>query len=287
MFKYFLYKLGQFLVNRLSSNIVYHLAIFFSDMQYFFSPRDRAAVRNNLKTILNKNEDLAIPTKEVFRNFGRYLVEFFHMERLVDRSFIDRNVKIDNIDVLEKVKAEGKGGILVTGHLGNWELGSVVISLLGFHPVVIALPHKERPVNDLFNHQREVKGIRVIPTKKAVRQCLISLKNNEFVALAVDRDFSQNGEVLKFLGRRAIIPKGAAMFSVKTGAPIIPIFLIRTGFQKYNLSIEEPIYPKQIVDGQVKRQALISIMKKYVRILEEKIRLYPTQWLMFREFWVK
>src|SRR5437762_8476990 len=109
MFKYYIYKFGQFCVTRLPLQWSYRIASFMSDIQYYCSFRDRTAVKNNLKVVLPPGEDLVWHTREVFRNFGRYLVEFFRMARVIDKDFIARNVKVQNLDALKRALAKGKG----------------------------------------------------------------------------------------------------------------------------------------------------------------------------------
>ena len=286
MFKYFIYKFGQFWVNVLPLKLSYRIAMLLSDLQYYFSFRDRRAVRNNLRIIAPAGSDLQKLSKEVFRNFGKYLVDFFSMALKLDDQFIEQNVKISNPEALEQVLQNGKGGIVITGHIGNWELGAMVISHLGYPLVAIALPHKERPVNDLFNQQRERQGITIIPTSIAIRRCMESLKDNKFIAVVVDRDFASHGVEIDFLGRKAMLPKGAVIFSYKTGAPIIPTFMVRETNDSFSLLILDPIYPQKVIDSELDQETLISTMKKYLTLIEEMIRKYPTQWMMFREFWV-
>jgi len=284
MFKYFLYKFGQFLVNHLPLKVCYRISVFFSDLQYYFSPRDKRSVKNNLRIILPHAKNIDILAREVFENFGKYLADFFRMvKESREEDFFTKNTKTIHPEYLTEAMSLKKGGIILTAHLGNWEVGGMVLSKLGYPFVAIALPHKERPVNDLFNSQREAMGIMVVPTSVAIRRCIEALKKNGLVALLADRDFSQNGEVMDFLGRKAFIPRGPAVFSLKTGAPIIPAFFIREKDDTYRLIFEKPIYPSGRHDSV---KDILAIMKKYVVVIEQKIRAYPTQWLMFREFWI-
>lgn len=286
MFKFFLYKIGQFFVNNFSLDLSYKLAVLLSDLQFLFSPRDRRAVCNNLRQITGRDDGINQLAREVFRNFGKYLVEFFRTEKMVNAAYVSEKIKIDNVNHIDDVLKNGKGGIVLTAHLGNWELGGVTLSLLGYPIVAIALPHKERPVNDLFNHQRQIKGVTVIPTNVAIRRCIDTLRNNGLVALLADRDFSEHGEIMDFLGRKVMIPKGAAAFSLKMNAPIIPSFLIRQSDNSFVLSIEEPIYPPEAANfpKATEKELLEKVMKEYLVIIERYIKQYPTQWLMFREF---
>jgi len=274
-----MYNIAQFFVNHFSMRFSYRFAIFLSDLHYIFSFRDRRAVKNNLKTILKSEENITVQTREVFRNFGRYLNEFFRIEKNVNKNFVEKNVKLKDIKYVDQTLEKGKGCILVTAHLGNWELGSVVLSLLGYPVYIIALPHKERPVNDLFNHQREVKGVTVVPPNYSVRRCIEALINNKVICIAGDRDFSANGEVLNFLGRKTLIPKGAALFSERTGAPIVPAFLIREEEGTFTLMFEEPIYPEEVIKQKgSEKENVLAIMKRYTIAIEDKIY----QWLIHR-----
>ena len=288
MFKYYLYRFAQFLVNRLPLEASYALAIFLSDLHYFFSFRDRRQVRDNLKKILPPTEDLRRATREVFRNFGKYLTEFLRMGKMVEKDFLARKIKIQNAGRIQALLKEGKGIIIVTAHIGNWELGAVLLTVLGFPLMAVALPHKERPVNELFNNQRKLPGMEVIPTSGAIKKCLEGLRDNKMIAIVGDRDFSFKGvgEVMDFLGHKALIPKGAGIFALKTGAPIVPTFLIREEDDTFTLHIEEPIFPPSPEADVSEHEAILGIMREYVAVIEKQIRRYPTQCMMFRDFCV-
>jgi lauroyl/myristoyl acyltransferase len=209
------------------------------------------------------------------------------MKEMVDEQFIKNNVRIEGIEHLDKVLAQGNGGVIVTAHIGNWELGAVLLSVLGYPLMAIALPHKERPVNDLFNDQRETKGVTVVSSNGALRRCIKQLRDNKLVALVADRDFGEHGIEMDFLGRRMLVPKGPVIFSMKTGAPIIPMFLIRSGKGKFSFSCSEPIYPPDRSLSVNDEESMKKIMDCYMSVIEEKVRAYPSQWLLFREFSVK
>lgn len=286
MCKFLLYKFGQFIVNRLPIRWSYCIAGWISDIQYLVSFRDRRNVRNNVLAIARPGDDVTFLTKEVFRNFGRYLVEFFKLANAIDREFIRRNVTIHNLHYLQEALACGKGVVLVSGHIGNWELGGLIFGTLGYPTVAVALPHKERPVNELFNQQRAARGVEVIPSHLAVRRCLEALQENKIVAVIADRDFGNNGIIMDFLGRKAMIPKGAALFGCKTGAAIVPVFLLRDGKERFTLIIERPVYPQKTAEHPIPESTLIAVIKQYLGVIEQQIRQRPDQWLMFRSFWV-
>lgn len=284
MVNYYLYRLGQFIALKLPLKFTYATAIFISDLHHFFSHKDRGKVTANLKAIFPEktNKQIAIIRADLFRNFAKYLVDFFRFEKL-DKDYLEKHIKIENIHHLDAALSKGKGVILVTAHLGNWELGGVVIALLGYPLWVVALTHKEQNVNNFFDLQRQTKGIRVIPFGKAAKACLNVLAKNEIIALVSDRDFSEAGIRLNFFQRPAIFPKGAASFALKTGAAIIPGFLIRNKDDSFVLKIEKPLGVTACGNKDTDTRNLI---KRYNSIFEDYIRTYPEQWFMFNKFWI-
>ncbi|MDP8213195.1 MAG: lipid A biosynthesis acyltransferase, partial [Candidatus Zapsychrus exili] len=80
---------------------------------------------------------------------------------------------------------------------------------------------------------------------------------------------------------------GPAVLACKTGSPIIPAFLIRQKDNTFKLFISDPIYSPQTSNELVEQDMIVSVIREYIRVIEKKIREYPTQWLMFREFPVK
>jgi len=218
----------------------------------------------------------------MFRNFAKYLVDFFRFEK-IDIEYIKNNIHIENRHYFEEALSKGKGVIVVSAHLGNWELGGIVIALLGYPFWAVALPHKDRRVNNFFNFQRERKGMRVIPLGKAVRACLNLLKNNKMVALAGDRDFTQKGIILDFFGKPTFLPEGPAAFALKTGAIIVPTFMLRNKDDTFTLTIHKPIEATPTED---KDNDLRELIMRYKIIFEDYIRRLPDQWYMFRRFWV-
>ena len=93
---------------------------------------------------------------------------------------------------------------------------------------------------------------------------------------------------MDFLGKRTLLPKGPALFAIKSGAPLVPTFFIRNDDDTFTLTLSEPVYPEFVNgEGQISEEVLKSMMKRYVGVIENIIRRYPGQWLMFRPYWIK
>ena len=285
MGNYYLYRIGQFLAKVLPLRVSNALVMVLCDLHFCFSKADRQAVENNLK-IVNKTDHVpSSQVRAVFRNFGKYLLEFFTMTKHLQPAFVESNVRIKNIKYLNEVLQKGKGAILVSAHVGNWEMGGAVLPMLGFPLSVVALAHRDPRVNALFNRQREAFGAMVIQTDVAIRRVMEHLQRNRLVAILADRDFGNRGITMDFWGRKTMIPKGAAFFSLKAGAPIIPIFFIRTDDGHFEINVYPPIEPPHFSEGNGTKHSTTDLIQKYLTIIEDEIGKNPSQWLLFREFW--
>ncbi|MDD5561321.1 MAG: lysophospholipid acyltransferase family protein [Candidatus Omnitrophica bacterium] len=285
MLSYYFYRFGQFIALVLPLRLVYLIAVLLADLHYLFAFRDRRLVKANLKIIFPEKENrlLRKTSRMVFRNFAKYLVDFFRFEKL-NRSYIDKNIKLKNLHYFDQALASGKGVIVLTAHLGNWELGGVVLAQLGYPFWAVALSHKNTKVNGFFVAQRARKGVNVIAMGKAIRSCISEIRNNHMVALVGDRDFTEKGIVIDFFNKPTHFPEGPAALSLMTGAAIVPGFMLRNPDDSFTLSIEKPVEFKPTGD---KGKDLVNLVKAYKEIFEDYIRSYPDQWYVFRRFWAK
>lgn len=283
MFNYILYRIGQYIALTLPLKLAYGVAVFCSDIHYIFAYKDKRTVANNLKAIFPQktNKEIKRIRIRMFRNFAKYLIDFFRFSK-IDEAYIKKTVRIENANFIDEAVALRKGVILLTAHIGNWELGGVVISTSGYPFWVVALEHKDKEVNDFFNRQRASKGIKVIPLSRAVRQCLQVLQNGDFLGLVGDRDFNEHGVTIDFFGKPTMFPEGPAAFSLKTGAAIVPGFMIRNPDNTFTLRMEKPILT---TPSRNKHEDIKDVVSGYKLIIEDYIRRYPDQWYMFRKFW--
>jgi lauroyl/myristoyl acyltransferase len=281
MFNYHLYKTGQFIARVVPLKAAYKIAEFFSDVHFVFADKDRAEVIANLKAMFpekSKKELLKIRI-QIFRNFAKYLVDFFRFEE-INKEYIRRRIKIDNIQNLDAALKKGNGVILLSAHIGNWELGGVVLALLGYPLWAVALPHKSKKVNDFFNAQRESKGMRIITFGKAARTCIKTLQENKIVALVGDKDYTKEaGIIVDFFGKPSYLPKGPAAFALKNNSPIVPVFVLRNPDDTFTLKIEKPV--------DCASQTMEGITSQCTKTIEQIVKKHPEQWYMFKKFWIQ
>ncbi len=281
---YYLYIIGIILIRVLPLRALYALAGLVARLYCACSRQDKEAIRDNLGVILGGDATSAkidSHVQSIFRNFAKYLVDFFKVRKLRKKE-IDRFVKIEGIENIDRCLAEGTGAVLLSIHIGNWEMGGAVIGALGYPVSALVLEHGDKRINDLFVKQRVSNGLKVIPVGIQVKQCFRVLKNNELLAIVGDKDYTSNGEYIDFFGKKAFIPRGPAVLSLRTGAPIVICALTRERDNTFKFKFEKPM---RYTPSGDREKDVKAFMEMYINVFESYIKKYPDQWYAFRRVW--
>ena len=269
------FQTAQWLANVLPKPMVFGLADCLADLQWRRSGRARRSVQANLSLVLGADIDEYAPSvRNVFRNFARYLVEFLTMHRVHNPQ-----VSWEGTEHLQETLRRHRRAIALTAHIGNWELAAVLVRRTGVQVRAIALPHAQPNINRLFNLQRARCRLDVIPTGPAVvRRGLHGLQQEGLLGILGDWALAGEGIRVSLCGRAVRFPRGPALLSLRSQAPMLPIFLIREGVWKFRLCIEPPMYPQR---SSRKADAMHALIQAYASTLERYIQRYPEQWLLF------
>jgi len=275
MDQYALYQLGEGLNRALPPGACRWLAERIGEWQWRCSAPDRAAVQANLSLIHGRPiGPWSGEVREVFRNFGRYLLEFTNADRVAPA-----DVTINASPPVDELLRSGRGALLLSAHVGNWELGAVALAKRGHRVAAVALPHADLRVNRWFDRRRSGAGVEVIPLgSRATRRCLELLRAGYLIGIVGDREFGLNGLDVTFFGRQAMVPRGPALLSLRSGAPAVPTFMIRESFGRFTLQMEPPLWPPE----RASAEAVDRLTRQYTAVIERAIRRFPEQWLMFR-----
>ncbi len=174
------YHLGYWSTRVLPEGITWRLAELVADVQWRRAVEDRAAVCSNLSLALHRQVDESSwLVRDVFRNFGRYLVEW------TGHRGAHRHVTIEGVEHIIAARSAGRGIILLSAHLGNWELlGQIITKELALPLSAVVLPHDNPYLNGLFVRTRQRHGIRVIPLgSAAIHACLHTLRHGGTLGL--------------------------------------------------------------------------------------------------------
>lgn len=273
---YGIYRLAQWLSTSLPYPVARVLAQCLADVQYGCSGVIRRNVSENLALLLRQAVPEDSPwVNEVFRNFNRYVLEFFSVHHIATLDVI-----LEHEEYLHEARRQGKGAIILSAHLGNWEVGAVFIRRMGFPMSAVALPHAQPRLDRLFNEQRRRCGIDVIPLgAQATRQSLQCLREGQWLGVLGDWVVAGSGVSVSFCGREQLFPVGPALLSLRAQVPIVPVFLIREGDWKFRFLVDEPIRPPE---NSGKERVVYDLVSRYVASMERCLLQAPTQWLLFQ-----
>ena len=280
---YWFYRGVAFFVRLLPLPVAYWLGLRICDLFYFLNRRGRRAVRENLRVVyehqglLPSRRLLDGCARKTFQYFGKYLADFIRYRKLTPAGVRD-HVSIQGLDQLEEIRRSPRGAILLTAHVGNWELGGAFIASMGIPLHAVVRPVPSPALERIFQFFREQRGLKVIPLAHAGVGVVKALKRGETVALVGDRDFTGNGRPWKFFGRNVSLPRGAAWFAHRTGAPLYLGFVTRAPDDTFILRLHPPIDPAQVPTEE-------EIQARIVRTMEDTIARDPCQWFIFDPFW--
>jgi KDO2-lipid IV(A) lauroyltransferase len=182
---------------------------------------------------------------------------------------------------------EGRGAILLTAHVGNFELGGLFLAQLGLKVAAVYVPDPSPVIEKHREDARRMLGVRGLPIDTSpfaflpVRK---ALEENTFVAIQGDRDVSGTGRRMPFFGKSASFPVGPFRLAQVSGAPIFPVFVLQEDDGRYRTIVEEAIRVPNArgVEGET---AVVAALAFFVASMERTIRAYPSQWYLFTRFW--
>jgi KDO2-lipid IV(A) lauroyltransferase len=246
-----------------------------------------------LRRVGRRNLALAFPEKSVeererllrllSRNLGWLLAEFCQMPRYTPES-TEAFLGYDGLEHYLAARAAGRGVLILTAHLGAWELSSFYHSLMG-HPMSIVIRRLDNPLIDgLVNRVRCLHGNRVLHKDDFARGLLSSMRRGETVGILMDTNMTPpQGVFVDFFGLAACTGSGLARVAMKTGAAVLPGFLLwDEASRRYVLRFGAQI--PLAATGDVEADVLANTAA-FTKEIEGYVRQYPDQWLWVHRRW--
>ena len=272
-----------FFVSRLPRPITLAIGGWLGTLVFWLCSKQRGLACEHIGRSLMLSDEGRVRTiaKQCFQHLGKTVVEFMQFPRL-DRKQIQQYVTIEGAEHVEQALIQGKGAIILTGHFGNWELlaASISATVAPLTPIVREL--RSPRLNALVSRYREKAGYATIDRDTGIRYALRCLKRNELLGIVADVDTAVSGVFVDFFGRRAYTPYSPVAIALKTGAAILPTFIIRQPDGSHRAIIEPPLALKRT---NVKEKDLVINTQKFTKIIESYIRQYPAQWIWMHQRW--
>ena len=223
---------------------------------------------------------ISLQALAVYKNYTYYLIDLLYLSHGQDR-VENYAITINGGDNLWKALEKGKGVVLLTSHLGNWEIGGRAIRGVGkkihlvYSPDSIDIFERQR---NLMRGEESVQNVILKPGGLSSLTLYRLLEEGELVALQGDRLLFDRGIPIPFFGSLARFPQGPVRLAQLSGSPVVPIFIPMKGYKAYEIIIEAPLEmdPDRRIEDNLSR---------VISVFERHIGRYRTQWYTFRPFW--
>ena len=247
------------------------------------------------RRIIEKNLDLALQLKpgtpeaqqlqsEIVQHLGFNLSEFFLLQNPACRRLLKKNLHITGLEHLLKAQSDGSGAIIVSAHLGNWELAGFLSTLMQKPIATVAKPIKGKPrLYRAIEKSRKEVGFTPVNKSGSAGTLVRNLKMGDIIALLVDQRVRRRLRIWSpFFGHQVPTIPSPAILARLSGSPIIPAFTTRTRPLHHQIVIEEPIFVPRTGNS---REVVADYTQRINLLIEKQIRNSPAQWFWPHDRW--
>jgi len=251
---------------------------------FYADNRHRRLALENLNKAFGKelsSAELRQIARNSFKHFGLVIADNLKWTHLGE-SRREKLLAIEGEEYIHRALEEGKGVLLFSAHLGNWEVASSAISKIG-RLSVVARPLDNRLLEKELARFRDSLGVRVISKHQAARPILQSLRRNEIVAILIDQNVLRSQAVfVDFFGLPAATTPSLASFYLRARSPLLPVFCYSTPSSSYLIKVGKPLEIELTGDS---KQDVLKITQCSTKIIEAEIRDHPSSWFWFHNRW--
>ena len=272
-------------LGRLPFGLVSGLGKVFGSLVFTLACGERRKTLESLRTAFSKNlserqvEGLA---RAVWIRLGQNLFEFVRWIPMTRGQILAQVVREKGWEHLDKALSRGKGAFVVTGHLGNWELLGALLS--AHHPTAgVAQKLYDSRFDGLITWMRSDKlKILILKRGLALRGILQALQENKIICALVDQDSGNDGVFVPFFGKQAWTQSGVARIARKTGAALVPAFVVRGADGRFELQMSREIEVPHSKDFE---SDVLETVRRYTETIESCVKAYPDQWMWMHRRW--
>ena len=265
----------------LPQSLLGFLGRFLGRLGFLLAAKERAKTLRTLRLAYGggpSDLELRRIAVEAWQNLGRNAFEMVGWSRWSHEKIASQVVRVEGWENAEKALKRGKGVLAVTAHLGHWELLAAYVG--SRTPIaVVYKPIYDPRLDRLILAFRSKWGGPVIPRGGALKGILKAMGENRVIGVLMDQDTGDDGVFVPFFGREAWTQSGVARIAKKSGAALVPFFLVRGKDRKFELHVEPEI---PVGEGE---DAVRAAVAAYTAVIEKYIRAYPEQWVWMHERW--
>lgn len=252
---------------------------------YYLDMPHRRIVNRNLKFAYSEwaDEEICKISKRIFQNLGITILEILQMAFFSKEDFL-RNIRIKGEEHLLDAVKGGKGVIIISAHLGNWEAASLFAPCyFGYSVTSVARKIESGIINRWLFKLRTRFGNSIIDKEGALPEMTQTLRDGKILALMIDQGTKKSeGVELEFYGKKVTVTPAAAMLALRCKSPVLPVFCVREEDQKLTIIVEPPV---DLVRTKDLRDDLSANTQTMTDAIENAVRRYPDQWLWLHKRW--
>jgi len=266
--------------------LLYSFANSLGYLGFRFARKHREIAIESLTKAFGKeksNREVEIIARECFNAMAGTAVEFFMFMRYPER--IRNFVEIQGLEHLNAALAKGKGVVAISAHFGSFPLLLSRLALQGYKVHTILRHMRDTKLDKLFEEKRDrmhVGSIYTQPRAECVNKSLKALRDNEVVFVQLDQNFGTGGVFVDFFGTKAATATGPIVFSMRTGAVLVPMFIYRVKGARHKIVIEPGI---EVSESGPKEERMLDTITKLTVLIEAYIRKYPHEWGWIHKRW--
>jgi KDO2-lipid IV(A) lauroyltransferase len=248
---------------------------------YALVPSARRAIMGNLEQVVGRDH----LHRHAFRLFVQYAQSITNMYALHLGQQVPVETEFHGREHLLGVQARGLGAVVVTGHLGAWQLAPFLLEGKGLPPLTMAMAEEGNSRLAAFEERFRARFRIVYTTASPFSSLELAavLRRGELVGMQLDRHLGGPHVVVPFCGRPAPFPLGPATLARASGCPIVPMFVVADAARRRcTFHVEEPIAVARTRD---RAADVRSATERAVAVYERYVRRYPEQWFNFYDFW--
>ncbi len=246
--------------------------------------KDRECAIRNISLAFPASDSLIVRAiaRGSFSALGRNALDALRLT-FISREQVLELCMIDGEEHLRSAHDEGKGVVALSGHIGCWEMMGAYLAEKGYKINVIAKDLRDGKLNEMLVDMRKRRGVVSIPRGSGAVTGYRALRKGQTLGMLIDQDIDVDGVFVPFFGIPAHTPRGAAVFALRSGAPVVPmaIHMQPDGMHRISVLPRLELPPEDLPE----QERIDELTLKCSGALERLIRIYPQQWVWFHDRW--
>lgn len=255
---------------------------FMGSLVPFFTRKKVSEATDRCARILGiSNKEAASIVRGAYKNFGKSMTEFIRLPIMASK--LDGIMTVHGEENLREAYEAGKGVLVVTAHIGNWEYAGAWCAQHGYPMNGLGTDQRDDRITDLIAELRNAGGMKALGKASDLKSMVRALRSGEIIAVPVDQDAKEAGIVSPFLGHPASTPVGMAKLADKLGCAVVPAYCVRwLGTEKLELHLLPALKGRH---GEPYGKDFQSSIDDCNEVISSWIRKYPDQWMWMYPRW--